>query len=116
LESGFKKSAEFDEIRQNSTDSVVADFSKIGTVQAKFGIVRTKIGIVYPKFGEKIGIGRVQFFSTHRIFKHCLELQEQAPLAPEDPDEINMMFGIDEEWVSMITRMRGSLYFVFLSG
>jgi hypothetical protein len=41
---------------------VVVDFSKIGAVQAKFGIVRTKIGIVYLKFGEKIGIGRVQFF------------------------------------------------------
>jgi hypothetical protein len=55
---GFKKSAEFSEICQNSADLVVANFSKIG-------IVHAKIGTVHLKFSEKFGIGQVQFFSTH---------------------------------------------------
>jgi hypothetical protein len=53
-------------------DSVVADFSKISTVQIKIGIVQTKIGIIHPKFSEKIGFGQVRFFATRGIFKHCL--------------------------------------------
>jgi hypothetical protein len=28
---------------------------------------------------------------------HLLELQLQAPPAPEDPDEADMMFGVNEE-------------------
>jgi hypothetical protein len=58
-EVGFKKSAEFAEIHQNSADSVVADFLKIDTVHTKISNVSTKIGTVHPKFSEKIRIDQV---------------------------------------------------------
>jgi hypothetical protein len=61
--------AEFAEIHQNSVDSVMADFLKIGTVQTKIRIVQTKIGTVHPKFDENFEFGRVRFFATHQIFK-----------------------------------------------
>jgi hypothetical protein len=44
-------------VKKISQNSTVADFSKID-------IVHTKIDTVQLKFGEKFGIGRVQFFST----------------------------------------------------
>jgi hypothetical protein len=53
---------------------VVTDFSKIDTVHIKIGTVLIKkIGTVHPKFSENRN--RLDpIFSTHRIFKHCLEL------------------------------------------
>jgi hypothetical protein len=41
---GFKKSVEFIKIHQNSADSMVADFLKIGIISAKIGIVNLKFG------------------------------------------------------------------------
>jgi hypothetical protein len=55
----------------------VADFSKIGAVK--------KIGTVNPTLGEKIGIGRLRFFSTRRIFKHCEEPVKQLEKPDAEP-------------------------------
>jgi hypothetical protein len=40
--------------------------TKIGTVETK------KISTIYLKFGEKIKFDQIRFFTTSRIFKHCL--------------------------------------------
>jgi hypothetical protein len=64
LHVGFKKSAEFAEIRRNS---MVTDFLKIGTV-----LIKT--GIFYLKFNKK---NQNQFFSNRQIFKHCLHVFKQ---------------------------------------
>jgi hypothetical protein len=67
LHVGFKKSAEFAEIRRNL---MVTDFLKIGTV-----LIKT--GIFYLKFNKKIRISQVRFFSMRQIFKHCLHVFKQ---------------------------------------
>jgi hypothetical protein len=63
----------FAEIRQNSTDSMVADFSKNGTIH-------TKIGIVHLQFGEKIKIGQVRFFQPDEFLNTRLK-EGTKPLA-----------------------------------
>jgi hypothetical protein len=52
------------------TDSVVADFSKIGTIHIKIGIDQTKIDTVHPKFDKKYQNQPDLIFSTCQIFKH----------------------------------------------
>jgi hypothetical protein len=34
-----------------------------------------KISTVHLKFGEKIRIDQIQFFSTHILFKHCSKVR-----------------------------------------
>jgi hypothetical protein len=53
----FKKLAEIWQIRR-------------WTIFQKISTVHVKISNIHPKFSEKIKIDQIQFFSTHRIFKH----------------------------------------------
>jgi hypothetical protein len=48
---------------------VVADFSKIDTVQTKSGTIPTKINTIYPKFSEKkLKLMRSDFFQPTAEF------------------------------------------------
>jgi hypothetical protein len=65
LHVGFKKSAEFAEIRRNL---MVTDFLKIGTV-----LIKT--GIFYLKFNKKI---RISFFQTDKFLNTAFTYSSNA--------------------------------------
>jgi hypothetical protein len=53
-------------------------FQKLALFTQKIGTVPTKNGTVHPKFGEKIRIDQVRFFSTRQIFKHWSSVDQQG--------------------------------------
>jgi hypothetical protein len=67
LNSGFTSLVKFAKIYQNSTDSVVADFSEFSAVHSKFNTVYTKFNTVHPKFDIKFEFGHVQILSADKF-------------------------------------------------